>query len=389
MRHILVLGTQPDISNAEAAAQYPTLNLTRVQGVLLTEGAERPTLSRLAGCIKIGEILFSCPTNELSAERIAAWVAEHPRGEGKLTFAVSFYGDRCSQSQRLPLELKRILREQTQRSVRWFADSDGQTSPAAIFKLGLIEEGYDFSIVVQKETAHVAATIEVQNPDLWSKIDFERPRRNAKNGMIPPKLAEMLVHLAGSNRQALFDPFCGSGTILEAAARGGISTVYGSDNAPMIIEDAKQNLAWAQRENLVPSDADIHLAVADATKSVDLPDASIDAIVTEGYLGQPLQGRESQDFLDNEQQDVRFLWEKSLAHWARILTPDGVIIAVWPEYKTARGEARVDVPDALLRELGLVRDTFPLADGRSSSELIYAREDQFVRRRIVKLKKSA
>lgn len=388
MRHLLVLGTQPDISSAEAAAQYPNLNLARVHGVLFAEGAERPTLSRLAGCIKIGEILFSCPTNELSAERIATWVEEHPRGEGKLTFAVSFYGDRHPQSQRLPLELKRLLREQTQRSVRWFADSDGQTSPAAIFKLGLIEEGYDFSIVVQKETVHVAATIEVQNPDLWSKIDFERPRRNAKNGMIPPKLAEMLVHLTGSHRTTLFDPFCGSGTILEAAARSGIGTVYGSDNAPLIIEDAKQNLAWAQRENLVPPDTDIRLAVADATKPVDLPDHSIEAIVTEGYLGQPLQGRESQDFLDNEQQDVRFLWEKSLAHWARLLTSDGVIIAVWPEYKTARGEARVDVPKSLLTELGLARGTFSLPDGRTTDELVYARDDQFVRRRIVKLKKS-
>ena len=388
MTYAAFLGMNAELSRAEIASQYPAGTATLVGGIVLIEQEAAPTLARLTGCTKIAALAFSCPVKELKAERLVHWMAETPRGDGKLTFAVSFFGDGIPDKHRFPLETKRLLKESTQRSIRWFADPEGQTSPAAVHKLDLIREGYDVTVIGRQGMAHVFVTTEVQDPNLWTKIDIERPRRNAKNGMLPPKLAEMLVHLAGPGHATFLDPFCGSGTLLEAAARSGIETVYGSDISPRIIDDAKQNLAWAQAERLVPEASDIRLRVADATEPTGLDAGSIDAIVTEGYLGTPLQGNEPRAFLEEERAVVETLWQRSLARWTDVLATDGVVIAIWPDYRTATASVRVDLDSETLAACGFRREPFALAGGEVRDELLYARPEQSVRRRIVKLRKN-
>lgn len=387
MSYLLVLGSTPDLSSAEAASQYPLATFSSLPSVLLMEGDETPTLSRLTGCIKIAHVIASVPLKDLKPELIADWVAEHPRSEGKLIFAVSFFGDRWHQTPRFPLECKRIFKERFSRPVRWFADASGEASSAAIFKLGLIKDGYEFLITIKNGIAHIGVTIEVQNPDLWTKIDMERPRRNAKNGMLPPKLAEILVHLAGTNVHTLLDPFCGSGTVLEAAGRNKIPVVYGSDNLPLIVDDAKQNLAWAQQEKLISEASDIRLAVADATERLDLADGSVDTVVSEGYLGRPLQGYESALILEEERRTVETLWERSLRAWKPVLAKDAILILVWPEYTTSEHQTRIDLTNEMLSFLGYARAPFALAGQPEKMDLLYGRENQHIARRIVKLKK--
>lgn len=387
MTYALVLGTNADLSLAEAASQYPDARFSLIGDVLLMESEEKPTLSRLTGCIKIAAEIANVPLKDLKPERIADWMEANQRTPGKIVYALSFFGDNWNETRRFPLECKRVFKERFSRPVRWFADADGQTSSAAVHKLGLITEGYDFLVIVKNGQARVAATIEVQNPDLWTKIDMDRPRRNAKNGMLPPKLAEMLVHLAGRTTNVLLDPFCGSGTLLEAAARNHVPTVYGSDNVPLIVDDAKQNLAWAMEEGLMSQTSDVRVAVADATAPLDLPDGSVDTVISEGFLGKPLQGYEPAEPLEQERRGIERLWEDSLRAWHPTLAPNAQLIIVWPQYRTSQHETRVDVSDERLRAVGYVRDTFEVAGKGQQKDLVYGRENQHVTRRIVKLRK--
>lgn len=387
MSYVLALGTNLDLSLAEAASQYPNASFTLIGNVLLMESEEKPTLSHLTGCIKVAEVIATVPLADLKPELIADWMALNPRAPGKIIFAVSFMGDRWNQISRFPLECKRIFKERFARPIRWFADADGEASSAAVHKLGLVNEGYEFLVIIKNGTATVAVTSEVQNPDLWTKIDMDRPRRNAKNGMLPPKLAEMLVHLTGSHAKTLLDPFCGSGTVLEAAARNHVPLIYGSDNVPLIVDDAEQNIDWAKQEKLIDADSDIRLAVADATEPLDLPDGSVDTIVSEGYLGRPLQGYEPEIVLEEERRNVEDLWENSLRVWQPALAKNALLIVVWPSYRTSKYETKVDLSDALLSGLGYAREPFELAGKEPTADLMYGREGQHVMRRIVKLRK--
>jgi hypothetical protein len=87
---------------------------------------------------KIAKVIMRVPTKECTATLLADWVKLHPRGEGKLIFALTWIGS-SSIGRRLPIELKQALRTATERSVRWFESAEGVSS-AAIQKLGLIEE---------------------------------------------------------------------------------------------------------------------------------------------------------------------------------------------------------------------------------------------------------
>ncbi len=383
-------GSSPALSSAEAIARLPDAGWRTLGPCFLAETLPENALNELSGCTKIGSVIFSLPTQQCTAKLLAEWIHAHPHGEdtsaakGKLTFSLTWHGA-SPLGRRLPIELKHALKA-TGRSVRWF-ENDGNVSPAAIAKLDLIHEGYDFTIIEEGTTCWVAVTDAVQDADLWTKFDMERPRRNAKNGMTPPKLASIMTHLAG-HPKSLLDPFCGSGTILATAAMAGVSHVYGSDISANIIADAKQNLAWAGAESLVPASADIDLTVADACKPLPLEANSIDAIVTEGYLGTPLQGNEEQGELEREAQGVREIWEAALPHLYHVLKKEGVVIASWPSYRTPFGQARVDIPPLRLRDLGFLLEPFVLVNGTHKQDLIYVRQGQSIARRIVKLRKS-
>ena len=79
-----------------------------------------------------------------------------------------------------------------------------------------------------------------------SRLDFGRPARDDFSGMLPPKLAQIMINLAQvQNPEALIiDPFCGSGTILSEALLMGYKDLLGSDISPKAIADTYKNISW-------------------------------------------------------------------------------------------------------------------------------------------------
>ena len=383
MSFLATPGSSPLLSSAEAVARLPHAEWRQLGPCFLAERLPNPALQEVSGCIKIGTILFHVALKDLRVQLLVDWVLAHPRGTGKLIFAFTWHGT-SALGKRFPLEFKRALKA-TERSVRWF-ENEGDVSPAAIAKLGLIEDGYDFTLVEEGDMCWIAVTHEVQNADAWTKFDMERPRRNAKNGMTPPKLASMMVHLAG-HPPTVLDPFCGSGTIVAGAMMAGSSVVYGSDVSANILADARQNIGWAQGEGLLPAECVAHLTIADARKHIPLEPESIDAIITEGYLGAPLQGHESQAYLEREAEGVRALWEEALPRLHRVLKPNGCIITAWPSYKLQSGSARMDISPLRLGDRGFAYEPFSLVNGTTRPALLYVRPDQHIGRRIVKMRK--
>src|SRR6185503_16098722 len=98
----------------------------------------------------------------------------------------------------------------------------------------------------------LAQTLFVQDIEAYGARDQARPARDARVGMLPPKLAQIILNLsAGPLRPAapqlerlrILDPFCGTGVILQEALLMGYS-VLGTDIEPRMADYSKRNLRW-------------------------------------------------------------------------------------------------------------------------------------------------
>jgi tRNA G10 N-methylase Trm11 len=207
--------------------------------------------------------------------------------------------------------------------------------------------------------------------------------------MLPPKLARMMVNLAQIPHDGtVLDPFCGGGTVLmEGALATNALHLIGSDNDAKQISDTLANNAWlVEQKVLRPEDAGRLRAFLSDVKRVSqhLAPASVDRIVTEGFLGPPLRGHETAVMLDKNAREITELWIDTLTALRPILKPRGRIVTIWPAFKSDHGMARVDLTIHLNR-LGY-HPVDPLGNWESSKgPLIYQRPDQRVSRRIVVL----
>lgn len=396
MLHVAVFGTHPRLSLAEIRAVLPQKTaaplLIGAAAIIKDETWDGAVLmQKLGGTVKLGDIHTECTIAELDAERIATLLLETPRDE-RIVYGLTVYGGTPAlkrRTEKLGLEVKRVLKQHG-KSARWVtSDEDGPLSPAAVAKLKLTTDGYDVLIVVHGERAFIGLTTHVQDADAWSFRDFGRPARDDENGMLPPKLARIMTNLARvPDDGILLDPFCGSGTILmEAALATHAKRIIGSDNDPRQIHDTNKNTAWLISQHVLRNeDAErFHVFEADARHLTTHLRENIDSVVTEGYLGPALRGNESADRLAKNAEEITELWRKTLQNIAPLVDAHARIVCVWPAMKTAHGTARVDLtPDLAKLGYELVN---PLEGWEEANDpLLYHRPEQRVMRRIVILR---
>ncbi len=397
MHHFLVFGNHPRLSLAEYRAVRPQMKEAprlMAHGAIVEDadwdGAR--LMEQLGGTVKLGDIVLSCDADELTAEKLADLCKERPRGND-VAFGCSVIGGTPGvrrSLERLPLHIKRALKSHGVKS-RWVTSKDSPSlSPAAVAKLKLTTEGYDFVLLADGKTVHVGLTTHVQNADAWSARDYGRPARDDENGMLPPKLARVMVNLARvEDGQTLLDPFCGSGTVLmEAALATGAQAIIGSDVAEKQTLSSEKNTAWLVEQGILTNkDRErIRAFHSDVKKIADHKLPSIDRVVTEGDLGPPLRGSESQKQLDKNKELIETLWRETLRALHPMLSKGARLVVCWPSFKTSHGLSRVNMNDDLS---GLGYRLINPLDGWDNTEapLIYHREGQRVARRIVVMEK--
>jgi tRNA G10 N-methylase Trm11 len=413
MKHFLVFGSHPKLSWAEFSACRPSAAKSAIflEKAALTDDPAwlgEELIRQLGGTVKLGDVVWETEGSALDAQALADWVLQNPRG-AKVLFGFSVYGGNTAlkkKLEKLPVALKRALKAQG-KSVRWVTSQGGEPlSPAAVTKLKLTSQGYDFVLLVHDKKIAIGLTTQAQDADAWSLRDYGRPAREAKAGMLPPKLAHVLVNLAQvPEGGTLFDPFCGSGTILmEAALATQAGKILGSDIDPQQIKDAEANLDWLVQQNIFKHEErqKIQTFVSDirdlTRRTPNLPAGkasvgptctvasvgrrgTIDCVVTEGYLGPPLRGSETKQELERTATEITNLWRTALQTLYPLLKKDGRIVCVWPSFKTQVGSAYVN----LSKDPELLKNYRVL----NPEPLIYHREGQFVTRQIFILEKGA
>ena len=214
-KYIAVLGRQPRISIAELEALF--VNVCQVAPALAEfESEHMPNINRLGGTLKIAQPI-----------KLDTFLGNIPKN-GKITLGVSDFTPHTTpyNAQGEAIKIKRKLAK-SGRSVRIIPNKTAVLSSATSLHNHLFAEN---KIELLKNGKNFYQVIQLSNIEGYAKRDQKRPARDAKVGMLPPKLAQILINLCGDlpTGAHILDPFCGTGVLLQEATLMGY-TPYGTD----------------------------------------------------------------------------------------------------------------------------------------------------------------
>ncbi len=383
---ICILGRQPRLGLAELEALFgaPAVKPLGTEAALLDIPLASITHKNLGSVIKVSEVATIVPSadwREVSARSLVFLtdMLSHREG-GKISFGISAYGSTANPKQlsSLAFELKKSLKENG-RSVRTIPNTTSALNSAQVLHNNL-DRGTNAEIllVCDKRQTYIALTRSVQNVASYSRRDFERPKRDARVGMLPPKLAQIMINLAKpAPGTTVLDPFCGTGVVLMEAALQGYG-IEGSDLNPKMIEYTTTNLEWLSRVYRTPP-ANWHLQTADAT-SQNWGNA-IQSVVCETYLGRPLVSLPNHETMSMIIADCNTIIRKFLINLRPQLAETARCCVAVPAWATQKGFLHLPLVDDL-EDMGYNRIRFSYA---TFDELIYHRSDQIVARELLVL----
>lgn len=415
--HIAILGRQPALGMAELEHLYGNTRVHWASRQSALIDVDSLPLERLGGTLKAGRIVAELPQGDwrqASMKLVQAYLQAWSSFDGKLTLGISAYGFDVSARdvQKTGIILKQKLKK-SGISLRLIPNAEATLNTATSHhnKLGLSNNKVEL-IVVKATNGHIfiAESIGAQNITAYTRRDQERPKRDAFVGMLPPKLAQIMINLtsplsAYSNiasdshvvhirsngvrssetslskpHSRLLDPFCGTGVVLQEAALMGFS-VYGTDLSEKMIAYSKENLSWLERTHHLNFDARLH--EGDAMTTAWQP--PIDTVVCESYLGQPFSAPPSPAKLDQVRGNCDHIITTFLKNIGSQIAPGTPLCIAIPAWRSIDGHFTHLPLIQKLEALGFTRYSFK---NITNDELLYFREDQVVARELLVIVKA-
>ncbi|HPD98676.1 MAG TPA: DNA methyltransferase [Candidatus Saccharibacteria bacterium] len=394
MQYIAVLGRQPEFGLAELESLLGSQAITPIGGGVANIAYDHTIpFARFGSVIKFAKVHQTIDTPSAHAVVSAFYkyiASEHPYEQGvKLKIGISDYSKTFSRHTlgQLGLTLKKELKKEGY-SVRIVPNKSPILGSAQVIHNNLTApHGIEFVMFKQAGALHYATSVYEQDIEAYTARDQARPMRDARVGMLPPKLAQTIINLATGKTtdwqpagHTVLDPFCGTGVILQEALLMGYD-VYGTDLEPRMIDYSQQNLLWLTERNAhIPKN--IRLQVGDASSYTW--QAPLDFIAAETYLGRPLTGLLQQSDLVDLVQSVNTLHKKVLINIHSQISANTRLCLAVPAWRTKKGFAHLPILDQL-DKMGYNRIEFTHAKAK---DLIYIRDNQFVGRELVVLQKN-
>ena len=424
--YIALLGRQPELSIAELERVYGSV--TWFSPETATVKTSHLDVQRLGGTQKAGKIIAELPHTDwrrVSQGLVRQYAHEWAAFDGKITHGLSVYGFDLSarEVQKSGIVLKGKLKASGV-SLRLVPNQEAALSTATSHhnKLGLSANKVELLIVRGAKTTIIAESVGAQNITALANRDQGRPRRDAFVGMLPPKLAQMMINYAVGDAQAprapqeskatqasqapqipqasqashisqtprasrtpqasrVLDPFCGTGVILQEAALLGYA-VYGTDLAEKMIRYSRDNLAWFE-QTVLRKKIDSYLHEGDATNTQW--QQPITAVATEAYLGQPFSAPPSDGKLKEVRGTCNHIIGTFLHNLARQIAPGTPVVVAVPAWRSKEGTFTHLPLTRNIEDYGFCRIALQTVE---SDRLMYFRDDQVVAREILILTRS-
>ncbi len=421
---ICIHGRLPALGRAELESLYGAEALTPIGDTAsgLTLAPAQIDFNRLGGTVKFCKLLTVLETTNWPKiqDFLESAVPQHVVNlpEGKMKLGLSVYGLDVSPKtiNATGLQLKKIIKS-TGRSVRVVPNVEKALNSAKVLHNQLTSAlGWELVFIRDGTKTVLAQNIAEQDITAYANRDQARPKRDARIGMLPPKLAQIIVNLAVGqdniselsesfdssgidlrSKISVLDPFCGTGVVLQESLLMGYDA-YGTDIQERMVDYSKANLDWlADRYKL--ENQSYLLETGDAT---NFQWQSFDVVACETYLGRPFSAQPKPELLREVMQDVDTIHRKFLKNLARQTKPGFRLCLAVPAWASKSLELRSqsldnnseiqDLSSKLsfkhlpvldsLPELGYTRLSFVHV---SKDKLIYHREGQIVARELVVL----
>lgn len=397
------LGHQPHISLAELSAALPGMTPERKAGAALVfsshDELDQDMLHQWGGTWLLAKQLHRA--KEMNADDVLKILAKELQGvRGKVTFGLRAEGVSPNVLRDLYRRGKDTVKK-AGKSVRYVGTERKAAATALLRDEGLLtgKGGAELVLLQDKDFFWLGKTIAAQDPDAYTERDMEKPVRDTRVGLLPPKLAQVMLNLgqwlARSSLKThdsrlktlhVFDPFCGTGVIpLEALLRGW--PVLASDASLKAVNGCQKNIEWLRKtKDILKSKIPSTVWKQDATAPFALKETP-DVVVTETTLGPGLTDRPTTrdaQSLCSEAEKLEAAFLQNLAQ-----TLPGVPAAVmFPAWYLRTGPIFLQRIWGVVEKLGftpvLPPHVQPSVPGRTS--LLYRRPDQVVGREIVLLR---
>ena len=376
MFYCFFLGREPLLSFAEISAVFQSQKINykvtdfvvNKQWLFIEADNSLPIhwlMDRLGGTIKIAELVEEA---DGSVDSIVAYLLK-TIPDGKVEFSVV-----CEGNKNFGLEVKKLGKE-NKVNFRYIEAKN----TATILHNNLVKKQSDLMVVGKK----VFVTRAIQPIEEFGERDYGRPGRDAKSGMLPPKLARLMVNLAGADENSmLYDPFCGSGTILTEAADIGYDNLVGSDLSKEAVKATETNLRWLTEKADKKINTNIFAADVRQLPKEKFRSIKINFIVTEPYLGRPRYGKETETQLQRQATELAQLYKGALVSFSSILSSGSTVIMAIPRFRFMNSWIRIPFANLLVGSNFKIDPLLP-----DEPTILYARKTQWVGREIWRLKK--
>ncbi len=412
------LGHQPHVSIAELAASIPGFALDKIvdQQVAMFSSSEEldpADLTQLGGCVLLAVRITQDAVGLEDIPQIIGKETAHVKK--KVTFGLRCFGLAPREIKRAYHDSKEWLRKNEKPS-RYIGNDHKPAATALLHDAGVIsgKKGVELFLIVGEGGLWVGKTIAAQDINAYTKRDMEKPVRDTTVGLLPPKLAQIMLNLGAwaatsAELQAthvdektgakpkrkktviytVLDPFCGTGVIpLECLLRGW--NVLASDSSVKAVNGCTKNIEWLRKEmKIFKKDVNDVVEKHDATKAFSFKQLP-DMIVTETSLGPALTKFPNQRDLKKLISESEQLQAAFLTNVAQTV-PGVPVVCIWPFWRAKGERYRLE---KIWNALGKIGYTATLPDGITAEDpahpsLLYQRKDQFVGREIVILKPTA
>lgn len=349
MRYFFECGSFFDFSHAELSAVFESFDISKdsihkisntillVENNRIKQSQLEEIFNRLGGFIRYGEII----------DDLDSFLTPYFESK-KVTYGISILGQSnfsIKDIQRLANEIKRGFRA-SKIGVRFILPKQRELNAAQIFNNKILENGFELCIFQNNNENMYGKTLGIQDIYSFVKRDTQRPGVDYEMGVLPQKLARIMCNLTALREGIIWDPFCGSGTILMEAAVLGFD-ILGTDIDLMALDSLSKNIQWLSKENII-KDTKYNVFQLDINKVErkvlkDLKRTPINAIVCEPFMGPP-QKKLLTEFQAKELiTDVTKLFNGFFDVINQIAKKGFKIVLILPSYRTKKGWVDINI----------------------------------------------